>query len=908
MKKHFFKVFMLSLGLTGATSMFAASYMDTAAINLNLRNVTIEQAFKAIEEQSEFSFFYNEEEVSSDQRISIHVKDKGITEVLNQLLNRNDIAYKITDRHIVLYRKTDKAETNQSSQISQKHITVKGVVTDENGLPIIGVTIITASKNGTTTDIDGNYTLEATEGELITFSYIGYSEQSVEAKSQLNIQLKPTSIGLDEVTVVAIGYGVSRKSDLTGSIASVSAKDFKQGVISSAEQLLQGKVAGLVVSQGGGDPTKSSSMRLRGGTSLSASNAPLVVVDGNRLKVELSLQANADKRHNVDKGIYSTIYNMNPTAPIYDENGNYLEQVGGRLTENNPVESHTERNDETTRKHLLGYGKVELSIIDGLKATTNLSYEYNSNQDYYYRPSYVYKVTDGGYAKRYNEEYTNKQLEVFLNYDKTFNKIHRIGAMVGYSYLDYSFETLKAERRKFDTDDFLWNNLGAGQDNRLEDVASSKSQAKLISFFARANYTLKDRYMLTATIRRDGSSRFGTNHKWGTFPSVSAAWRISEEAFMEDLQSWVANLKLRAGYGVTGNQSGIGEYKSAMLMGTGGGAYFDSESNSWKQSYGVTQNPNPDLKWESTAQTNVGVDMFLFNRLNLTFDWYLKKTSDLLYTYQVPNPPYLYSNILANVGDLTNKGVELTLGANLINHKDFTWDANLTLAHNKQTIDKLSNQVYQTDRILSGSLQGILGMSNRYSQVIEEGYPVGTFYGPHCEGIVDGKFVLANDGEDEILGNAQPKLTMGLSFNFTYKDFDLGISGYGMYGQKVLNVAGMERGYTAHMPNYNITSSFAESGISDENMPVYSDFWLENGSFFRLQSVTLGYTLPARLLKNFGVNRLRFYATGENLFVLTGYTGIDPEVSTSDLKEVGLDKGNIYPMPRTFSIGLNLSF
>ena len=177
MKKHFFKVFMLSLGLTGATSMFAASYMDTAAINLNLRNVTIEQAFKAIEEQSEFSFFYNEEEVSSDQRISIHVKDKGITEVLNQLLNRNDIAYKITDRHIVLYRKTDKAETNQSSQISQKHITVKGVVTDENGLPIIGVTIITASKNGTTTDIDGNYTLEATEGELITFSYIGYSEQ-----------------------------------------------------------------------------------------------------------------------------------------------------------------------------------------------------------------------------------------------------------------------------------------------------------------------------------------------------------------------------------------------------------------------------------------------------------------------------------------------------------------------------------------------------------------------------------------------------------------------------------------------------------------------------------------------------------------------------------------------------------
>ena len=1063
MKKHFLKTLVLCLGLTGASSVFAVSYMDTAVISLNLRNVTMEQAFKAIEEQSEFSFFYNEAEVSSDQRVSISVNGEGIVEVLNRLLE-DDIAYKITDRHIVLYKKNalKTKETGDISQVNQKRITVKGTVVDENGMPIVGVTIITDSKTGTVTDMEGNYTLEATEGELITFSYVGYSEQTMEAKPLLDIRLKPTSIGLDEVTVVAIGYGVSRKSDLTGAITSVAAKDFRQGVISSAEQLLQGKVAGLVVSQGGGDPTKSSSMRLRGGTSLSASNAPLVVVDGipgvdlntvqpseimsmdvlkdasataiygsrgangviivttnrakkgksieyngyvaigksannmdmltadewrqyvndhgltnavdygsdtdwqkaiqqtaishshtisfssagednglrasvnylknegivkysdldrisanlsafqygfdKRLKVELSLQANADKRHNVDNSVYTTIYNMNPTAPIYDEEGNYLEQIGGRLTENNPIETHTERNDETSRKHLLGYGKVELSIIDGLKATTNLSYEYNSDQNYYYRPSYVYKVTDGGYARRNNSEYTNKQLEVYLNYDKTFKDIHRLGVMAGYSYLDYTYETLKAERRKFDTDEFLWNNLGSGQDYRLDDVGSSKSQAKLISFFARVNYTLKDRYMLTATIRRDGSSRFGVNHKWGTFPSVSAAWRISEEAFMENTKGWLDNLKLRVGYGVTGNQSGIGEYKSAMLIGTGGGAYYDSESNSWKQSYGVTQNPNPDLKWESTAQTNVGIDMFLFNRLNLTFDWYLKKTSDLLYTYQVPNPPYLYSNILANVGDLTNKGIELTLSANLINHKDFTWDANLTLAHNKQKIDKLSNQVYQTDQVLSGSLQGILGMSNRYSQVIAEGYPVGTFYGPHCEGIEDGKFVLANDGEDQILGNAQPKLTMGLSLNFTYRDFDLGISGYGMYGQKVLNVAAMERGYSTHMPDYNITSHFANSGITNENMPIYSDYWLENASFFRLQSITLGYTLPSHLLKNFGINRLRVYATGENLFCLTGYTGVDPEVSIDNLAEVGIDKGNIYPMPRTFSFGLNLSF
>lgn len=1064
MKNHLLKTLFFSfIGLFCSIPLLAANYMQTATISLQLKNATIEQVFDAIERQTEFSFFYDETEINSNQKVNLDVQNEKITVVLDKIFPKDEVSYKITDRHIVLFKTKQTISERVDLLQGQDRISVSGIVTDENNDPIIGVTIITTSKSGTTTDADGKYTLTAVKGEELTFSYVGYASQTFEARPNLNVQMKPTAVGLDEITVVAIGYGVSRKSDLTGSISSVSAKDFKQGIITSSEQLLQGKVAGLVVSQSGGDPTATPSMRLRGGTSLSASNSPLIVVDGipgvdlstvqpneilsmdvlkdasataiygsrgangviivttnrekkgrsieyngyvavgtvaknldvlsagewrqyvkdhnltgaidygsdtdwqkeiqqtaishshtvsfysggdhngmrasvnylknegivkysdldrisgsltgyqygfnNRLKLELSLQANTDKKHTVDNGVYSTLYIMNPTAPVRDEDGKYMEEIGGYLTSNNPVESHTERNSENTRKHLLGYGKAELEIIDGLKATANMSYEYNSSQNYYYRPSYVYKVTDGGYASRSVSDYTNKQLETFVNYDKQFNQIHRIGAMVGYSYLDYTYEGFSAERRKFDTDDFLWNNLGAGQDFRIGDVASYKGNAKLVSFFARANYSFKDRYMITATIRRDGSSRFGDNHKWGTFPSVSAAWRVSEESFMETTRDWLANLKLRAGYGVTGNQAGIGEYKSMMLMGTGGGVYYDDVTGSWKQSYGVNQNPNPDLKWESTAQTNIGVDMTLFNRLNLTFDWYLKKTSDLLYTYQVPTPPYLYSSILANVGDLTNKGIELTFGANIINTKEFTWDANLTLAHNKQTIDKLSNQVYQTDRVYSGALQGILGMSNRYSQIIAEGYPVGTFYGPRCEGIDEnGKFILANDGEDEVLGNAQPKLTMGLALNFTYRDFDLSLSGYGMFGQKVLNVAEMARGYSTQMPQYNITNSFAESGITGENMPVYSSYWLEDASFFRLQSATLGYTLPKNLLNNLGVNRLRFYVTGENLFVINGYRGIDPEIGVSGLSEPGIDKGNVYPMPRTFSFGLNLSF
>jgi iron complex outermembrane receptor protein len=419
--------------------------------------------------------------------------------------------------------------------------------------------------------------------------------------------------------------------------------------------------------------------------------------------------------------------------------------------------------------------------------------------------------------------------------------------------------------------------------------------------------------MFTGTIRRDGSSRFGDNHKWGIFPSASAAWRISEESFMEGTRNWLDNLKLRAGYGITGNQDGIGEYKSLALMGTGGGVYYDQASDSWKQSYGPTQNPNPDLKWESTAQSNIGVDISFLQRFNVTADAYIKKTSDLLYTYTVPQPPNLYPTTMANVGDLTNKGIEFTLGASIIKSKDLNWNANLTLAHNKQTVDKLSNQFYETDAVSYGNLHGLTGMSGTFTQVLKEGYPVGTFWGPRCEGIdEDGKFILANDGDPEILGNAQPKLTLGFSTDLTYRSFDLSIAAYGNFGQKVLNAQAMNISYPGRLPAYNVLDSYVDKNITEG--PVYSSYWIEKGDFLRIQSATLGYTLP---VKNNWFNKIRLYVTGENLFVFTKYSGIDPEVNFSGLKSPGIDKSvgssdngdnYYYPRPRTFSFGINLIF
>lgn len=937
----------------------------------------------------------------------------------------------------------------------QGAISVKGKVTDDQQEPLIGVTImLVKDKTGTISDAEGNFSLGCNEGDSLRISYIGYKTLTIAAAPVLNVMLETDVVELETVTVVAIGYGTMRKTDLTGSISSVSSDDFRQGMVNSSEQLLQGKIAGLTVIQGSGNPAHGSSIRLRGGTSLSASNGPLIVVDGipgvdintvqpseivsmdvlkdasaaaiygsrgangvimittnrqnkgksveysgyygigkvarhldllsadqwrkyvrdnnvtsavdygastdwqkeleqttnsqshtlsfftgdeksglrasltyldsegvirksylnrlgasitgfqyglnDRLKIELGLHANSDRWSEIDNSIFRRAYNLNPTIPV-KQNGEYT-QIGG-TNNNNAVEILENRFDDRSRKRVLGYGKTELTLLKDLKAIANLSYEYNTANGSFYRPSdSFYGLTDKGYGNRNLSEYQTIQLETYLNYEKNLFDLVKGNFMAGYSYLDNVYNGFGSERRGFDTDFFGSDNLGAGQDYRSGDVYSYKGEARLISFFGRINLNMKERYLLTATLRNDGSSRFGKNNKWGVFPSVSLGWRISEEAFMESSNSWLTSLKLRLGYGVTGNQDGIGEYRSLFLLGAGGASYFDAVTGTWKQSYGPIQNPNPDLKWESTAQTNAGLDFSLFNRVSGTIEVYYKKTSDLLFTYNVPQPPYLYGTMLANVGDLTNKGFEVTLNAAVMRKKDFTWNTNLTLAHNKQTVDKLSNEIYQTDVVLTGSLHTLTGMSNTFAQVLKEGYAVGTFWGPKCTGIdEEGKFILANDGEPTDLGNAQPKMSLGLTMDFNYRSTYLNINTYGLFGQKVLNATAMDISHPGRLPGYNVKDSFLDSGLKDE--PLYSSYWIEDGSFLRVQSITLGHNFK---FDNPGLKTLNVYVTGENLFVITGYDGIDPEVSIEGISQPGIDFLNYYPKPCTIIFGLKL--
>lgn len=941
---------------------------------------------------------------------------------------------------------------------AQQKKLVTGIVYDNSGLTLPGVSVTElGTTNGTSTDVDGKFTLQVTTGNTIVLSFIGFTTQNIvvdaTTSSKLDIRMEENSVMLDAVELVSVGYGTMKKSDLTGAISTVKGEDLVKGVISSTEQALQGKVAGLTVVQSTGDPSSGATLRLRGGTSLTASNNPLIVVDGiagvdinvvqpsdiktidilkdasataiygsrgangviiittkagtkiasivyngytgisesssnldmlsanqwrsyvrqnnitdaidyggntnwqkeleqrsfsqshtlsisssgdqgglrsslsylknegiikstgmerlsanlsgyqyamdKALKFDMGLFANMDKWNPLDYRIFERSFNLNPTIPVYDANRKFTE-VGGTLYEN-PVEILTNRKADNKRNRLLGYFKTEAKIYSDLQAVANLSLEHNAMQGNTYKPSYAVLEgrTENGYAQKTYAEYTNAQLEAYLNYTKTLGK-HNINALLGYSYLENIYEGFGAQRSGFETDLFGYNNLGAGYLYRLGDVYSYKGKSNLTSFFARANYSYDSKYMLTGTIRRDGSSRFGANNKWGYFPSASAAWKISGEEFMSSTENWLTNLKLRAGYGVTGNQDGIGEYKSLSILGVGQDSYYDPTTGTWSLAYSPTQNPNPDLKWESTAQLNLGVDFSLFNRITGSVELYSKTTKDLLYTYQVPQPPYLVGTMLANVGELSNKGIEITLNANIIDTEKFTWDANFTFAKNKQKIEKLSNQAYKTDVIYSGSLHGLAGMSNQFSQIIAEGYPVGTFWGKESYGLdADGKFILSED--DRAIGNVQPDFSLGFGMNFTYSNLDFGFTGYGMFGQDVLNATNMMLYDPNRLPAYNVPDDYLNSGIT--SAPTYSSHWIEDASFFRLQTVTIGYTIPLRNT----TSKLRVYALGQNLAVFTNYSGVDPEIDMSGLANPGIDRFNNYPRPTTISFGLNFT-
>jgi iron complex outermembrane receptor protein len=425
--------------------------------------------------------------------------------------------------------------------------------------------------------------------------------------------------------------------------------------------------------------------------------------------------------------------------------------------------------------------------------------------------------------------------------------------------------------------------------------------------------------MAQATIRRDGSSVFGDGHQWGTFPSLSLAWNITEEEFMKS-QNLFSNLKLRAGYGVSGNAMGFGAYTAVPTYGSTGDV---------KDGYvmlNATKLANPDLKWESTGMLNIGLDYaFLKGRINGTIEFYIKKTKDLIWDYPVSSYIYPFSSIAANVGEITNKGVEFTINAVPVQTKDLTWSTTLNLSHNKNVVDKLSNDIYKTSTFSQGDPM-VAGVSaNGWTQRILEGEPLGTFYtyewaGYNAEGISEYYTRDANGNRDggkttdpeykdrTITGCAQPKLNLGWNNTVSYKNWDFSCFFTGVFGHDVYN--GLRAHYTA--PDFfaggkNVMKEFVtERPASDTGSNIPSDKFIEKGNYIRLQSLTVGYTFND-VFKGW-IKSLQLYATMNNVFTITSYKGLDPEVNLGGITP-GVDyRWSTYPHTRTTMIGAKINF
>ena len=951
------------------------------------------------------------------------------------------------------------------------------VVDSSNSQPVPGVTVLVkGTTTGTITDFDGNFAVKTSEGAPLIFSFIGYTTQELPAAKGMSVSLAPDNQELEDVVV--IGYGTQRKGDVTSAITSVKSEDFVKGNINNAADLVKGKVAGLTITNGSGDPSSSSAIRLRGVISLSGSNTPLVLVDGiegslttvspediesidvlkdasaaaiygtrgaagviiittkqgkrdaettvnysgyaswsgfaNTLDMMdgddvragltdfkdkgydtdwldaitrtafthnhdvsisggtkktsydasfsyrdqngvfintyakemrftgglahwfcndiLKLQFNIVKRWHengpVDAAgsyVYRNAIMRNPTEPIYNEDGSYYEDMSINYYMN-PVALLKEKTGEYKTETTRLTGNVTVEPIKGWQTNLMLSTDrYNAHDEGYYTSKYYDQILNGhtGYAYHsYNYSKTDN-LEITSNYKHTWNDNHRFDALIGYSYQYDMAEGFNANNTDFSSDYFEYNNIGVGGylKKGKAGMGSYKNDSKLIGFFGRVSYGYADRYNLLVSLRREGSSKFGENNKWGNFPSASLGWTISNEGFMDNAD-WVSNLKLRAGFGVTGvipNDS----YISLTRWALGDTYYYDN--GEWKQALVIASNPNPDLKWEVSKEVNVGLDFsFLEGRVGGSVDFYNKNTSDMLWEYDVPTPPNLYSTTLANVGEMRNRGIEVALNGTPFERQDgVTWKTTVTMAWNSNKLVSLSNDLYET---ANQHDEAYLGEPvDRPTQRIEVGKALGQWYGCHTSGLSEnGMWLIQNQetGEYEeftqnmqtedkyhtYLGNAIPKMNLGWSNYVAFKGFDLNLQFTGQFGFKILNEARVY--YENNACTYNRLKDAAKPKngyvLSVAQKQSFNDYYLEDGDFLKLTSATLGYTVP--LQENKYIKNIYVYASGDNLFTITGYSGLDPELKNDDPLDSGIDRRDKYPTLRTFTLGAKFTF
>jgi iron complex outermembrane receptor protein len=954
---------------------------------------------------------------------------------------------------------------------------VSGKITDENNEPMIGVSILVAETTlGTITNENGEFSLRVPEGKNdLRISFIGYETIVVPVPDNnvLNYQMKPSAKSLEEIVV--IGYGTQRKGDLTGSISNVSVKDFNKGIINSPEQLINGKISGVQIMSNNGSPTSGSTIRIRGGASLNASNDPLIVLDGvpletggisgnsgnflslinpndiesmtvlkdasstaiygsrasngviiittkkasenNQMKISfsstnslqtktkladmlsvsefrhvvetegtaahkallgdtetdwndeiyqmaygtdnnLSLSGKIKKKlpYRVSVGYYNqdgivktdnaeritgnlslspsffkdylkltaglkgslnknqfpstnviwSAVTFNPTIPVYsglEEYGGYTEAIDSKgvpVTSAvlNPVGLINQYTSTSDISRLVGNFDVDykMHFLPDLKFHATLGYDYAEGEGHISVPATAVQYTSsGGRDYTYGpQKLVNRLLTSYFNYNKKLTEINSVvDATLGYDYQFWKSTTPYYEETNV-----------AGEAQAF--TAATDQRHVLLSYYGRLNYTLASRYMLTATLRRDGTSRFSDKNRWGTFPSVALAWRLSEESFLRDIKV-LSNLKLRASYGITGQQEGIGNYnyQSIYTLSQTGAQYIFGQDviNTFRPEAYV-----PNLKWETTKAYNYGIDFGFFkDRLSGSFEYYTRKTEDLLATVPSPAGTNFEKNILTNVGNVDSKGFEFTLNVTPIDKEDWTWDLSFNASWQDQTIKNLS--VIKGSEITNTSVGPTI--DSYYFQVLSEGYAPYMFYVYHqlydeTGKPIEGAYADTNkDGEINSKDlyryhSPAPDYIFGLSTSLCYKNWNMSTSLRANVGNYAYNGMAMNTGafgtmsYNAYQLN-NLNKSYLETGF--QSRQFLSDYYVENASFLKMDNITLGYNF-GKIFDKVGLN-----VTGmvQNVFTITNYSGVDPEVPN------GMDN-SFYPRPRIFSLSLGLEF
>lgn len=988
-------------------------------------------------------------------------------------------------------------------ETQQSKIKITGSVVDSKDEPIIGASIMEEGTTvGTVTDLDGRFEILVSKPNArLLIKYMGYVSQTIalDGKKQISVVMAEDSKVLDDVVV--IGYGTQRKGDVTSAISSVKAEDFVQGKIGDAAELVKGKIPGLSVVNSSGDPTATSSIMLRGISTVYGTVQPLVLVDGiegsltsvapeniasidvlkdasaasiygtrgangviiittksgrrdqpvettysgylsvsdwyktadfmdtndviygktnfpyqgydtdwleavtrkvgyvqnhslsfrgggkssmysanatygnqegimrksdNRyftgqmdftqyamkdiLKFNFNiLYKNSKSTNNNNTYVYRQALIHNPSSPIYNEDRSYYEEFS-RFQYYNPVAIQNEYIGDTRTENIRVTGRVTLEPIKRWQTELMVSSDKTmvTSQNYYTNKFYSQSVGKiDGSASKYSSNQRNEALDLTTRYNFSLNNMHHVSAMAGYSYLFKQFDDFSAGNSNFLSQSYLYNNLGAGtylnDSDKKASMGSSKNDNTLVGFFGRATYAYDNKYNLLLSIRREGFTAFGEDYKWGSFPSVSAGWTISNEKFLENTD-WLSNLKLRVGYGVTGIFP-LAAYKSLIMYNVDPYGDHLSKDQTWSQSIKVSHNPNPKLKWETTKEWNFGLDWaVLDSRLSGSFDVYSKTTKDLIYEYNVPVPPNLYNTTLANVGKMRNNGIEMMINAVPVRTNDFEYSTTLTLSHNKNKLISLSNDLYQT-----ANFQETGGLGDPISvptHCIEEGKGLGDFWGLKSVGVSKNGIVLVevSDGNGgwvvkefdqkyneqtnrQRLGNGLPKVIAGWAHTFRYKEFDLSMQFTGQFGYKILNA--QRAFYENNSIAYNRLGTAAKwYGAVDETGAAVIDpttgnqkqvqlsssmaqgFWsdhLEKGDFVKLSSLTFGYTMPLSEKMKEYISNARVYVSGQNLFCITSYSGLDPEVSNYFMSP-GIDDRDKYPTTRSFTIGLSLTF